>query len=368
MKTILFSLITCFAITAAAQTRDSIYVQFPNDDYWFTRNAIWEIDNFIKPYPPKAVIDITLSGHTDSTGSNQYNLALSIKRAETVLKYLAEKKYNASLISTSVHGFHEPLVAETDDYNKHQNRRVKIVFELDDLVLKSLNEAVSLWDLEFEDVSADNQTDTVHVNNANPSVSIDPKNNNHIISDNTGLGVTIKRDALSCEVFPVVTVSSFNTVADVVSTGMYTISEGKPLESGGFFKITATINNQEVEIADGMDITITIPAEKYDPEMRIFTANTNANGMNWMLRQYGKSSYDQNLRYDETLKAYIVTVNSTGWINLDKYLKEDYYTLKVKSGRLINRNNQLIAASKDRVTAVNMVRKRRKYMTTMARY
>lgn len=367
MKTLLCSLLLCSAVSAFSQTRDSVYVQFSHDEYSLDRNAIWLIDNLIRPYPPNAVTNIWLSGHTDSTGSNQYNMALSVKRAERVSEYLQTKGYTQNTIKKIAVGYHQPLLVEDNDYNRYQNRRVKIVFELNDLVMDSLKKVVDQWDMLVEEIPLNNEIDTLRVNNGNPSITIDPGKSHFIVSENTGIGVCITKDAINCKVFPTISISTYNTVTDIVNTGMFTISDGKPLESGGFFNVTATVNGQEIEINDGMNVTVIIPAENYDPEMRIFTANTNANGMNWEQRRNGKSNYDPNLRYDDSLKAYIVTVTGTGWINLDKKVPGSF-VLKVKSGRLINRNHQLIAASKDRVTAVNLKRKRRIYRGRMAQY
>jgi len=69
-----------------------------------------------------------INGHTDTDGSDDYNLELSLKRAISVRKYLT---YNHSipLSKLKIMGYGEgiPLVENTTVSNKQINRRVEIV-------------------------------------------------------------------------------------------------------------------------------------------------------------------------------------------------------------------------------------------------
>ncbi|HFA49757.1 MAG TPA: hypothetical protein ENJ95_12175 [Bacteroidetes bacterium] len=72
-------------------------------------------------------IDIIVEGHTDNTGAVEYNLDLSIKRAAAVAKILA---YNGVLpyrITPAGKGMHHPIVPNTTDEGKAQNRRVEVI-------------------------------------------------------------------------------------------------------------------------------------------------------------------------------------------------------------------------------------------------
>lgn len=69
---------------------------------------------------------IVLNGHTDATGSNEYNLELSERRAVSVRHYLLAHFpiEDSRLISI---GFGEERLKNTYDPEAAENRRVEIV-------------------------------------------------------------------------------------------------------------------------------------------------------------------------------------------------------------------------------------------------
>jgi outer membrane protein OmpA-like peptidoglycan-associated protein len=70
-------------------------------------------------------IEIELSAHTDSRGSDDYNMKLSDNRARSVMEYILSKGIDAKRLSS--HGYGETVpVAENDtDENRQLNRRVE---------------------------------------------------------------------------------------------------------------------------------------------------------------------------------------------------------------------------------------------------
>ncbi len=70
-------------------------------------------------------IDVT--GHTDRSGSDRYNQALSVRRAEAVRRELVADGVADSLIVTRGVGESDPLVPTADGVREPQNRRVEIV-------------------------------------------------------------------------------------------------------------------------------------------------------------------------------------------------------------------------------------------------
>ncbi|HAI74733.1 MAG TPA: hypothetical protein DCM08_00665 [Microscillaceae bacterium] len=72
---------------------------------------------------PDATIDV--AGHTCDLGSDEDNMVLSVKRAEALKEYLS-KKYEIApdRIKTTGFGEAKPLVPNTDEDNRAQNRRV----------------------------------------------------------------------------------------------------------------------------------------------------------------------------------------------------------------------------------------------------
>ncbi|MBO1073184.1 OmpA family protein [Roseomonas marmotae] len=70
---------------------------------------------------------IEVSGHTDSSGSPQYNQRLSQRRADAVAAELVRLGVQRSEITIRAYGESQPLVATADGVREPQNRRVEIV-------------------------------------------------------------------------------------------------------------------------------------------------------------------------------------------------------------------------------------------------
>ena len=86
--------------------------------------------------------EITVIGHTDRVGSLESNDALSLQRAETVLKLIEQAGIRATVLEVAGRGEREPLVPTADEVEEAQNRRVEI--NLRRQVLATRNEAHAL--------------------------------------------------------------------------------------------------------------------------------------------------------------------------------------------------------------------------------
>jgi OOP family OmpA-OmpF porin len=75
----------------------------------------------LKKYPG---LTVELQGHTDSTGSDSYNLNLSQRRAESVRAYLIEQGVSASQLTAKGYGETQPVADNTTAAGRAQNRRV----------------------------------------------------------------------------------------------------------------------------------------------------------------------------------------------------------------------------------------------------
>ena len=74
----------------------------------------------LKRYPD---LKIEVAGHTDSRGSDAYNLDLSARRAATVLKFLQDGGVTNALSSRGF-GERQPIASNNNDDGRQQNRRV----------------------------------------------------------------------------------------------------------------------------------------------------------------------------------------------------------------------------------------------------
>jgi len=69
---------------------------------------------------------ISVNGHTDDVGSEDYNLKLSQRRAQAVRDYLVKAGLSADILSVEGHGKTLPLVKATTDAARAKNRRVEL--------------------------------------------------------------------------------------------------------------------------------------------------------------------------------------------------------------------------------------------------
>lgn len=74
----------------------------------------------LKRYPD---LQIEVAGHTDSRGSDAYNLDLSSRRAATVLKFLQDGGV-ANALKSRGYGERQPIASNNTDDGRQQNRRV----------------------------------------------------------------------------------------------------------------------------------------------------------------------------------------------------------------------------------------------------
>jgi outer membrane protein OmpA-like peptidoglycan-associated protein len=72
-------------------------------------------------------LHIEIEGHTDSTGSDDYNQRLSERRAESVRAYLVEQHVAPAVVGTAGFGESRPVATNGTAAGRQQNRRVELV-------------------------------------------------------------------------------------------------------------------------------------------------------------------------------------------------------------------------------------------------
>jgi hypothetical protein len=107
----------------------SFMVFFDWDRSNLSQQAVQTIGQAAAAYKSRGSARITATGHTDTSGPESYNMALSLRRANSVKAELVRQGVAADAIAVVGRGESQPLVATGDGVREPQNRRVEIVFD-----------------------------------------------------------------------------------------------------------------------------------------------------------------------------------------------------------------------------------------------
>jgi outer membrane protein OmpA-like peptidoglycan-associated protein len=112
-----------------AAAAPSFMVFFDWDRSNLSEQALNTIRQAAGAYKTKGNARITATGHTDKSGPEAYNMALSLRRANTVKDALVREGVPATAIAVIGRGESQPLVQTADGVREPQNRRVEIVVQ-----------------------------------------------------------------------------------------------------------------------------------------------------------------------------------------------------------------------------------------------
>ena len=86
--------------------------------------TIRNLGNFLEEYPER---NILVEGHTDSIGSDEYNLGLSERRANAVRQALIGLGVSGQRIRIQGVGKMQPVASNATEIGRQQNRRVEVI-------------------------------------------------------------------------------------------------------------------------------------------------------------------------------------------------------------------------------------------------
>jgi OOP family OmpA-OmpF porin len=114
---------------APAVAPPSFMVFFDWDRSNLSQQALNTIRQAADAFKQRGSARITATGHTDTSGPEAYNMALSLRRANAVKDALVRDGVPAQAITVIGRGESNPLVATGDGVREPQNRRVEIVIQ-----------------------------------------------------------------------------------------------------------------------------------------------------------------------------------------------------------------------------------------------
>ena len=101
-------------------------VEFSFDNYSITRSYKVFLDSLKEFIEQHENISVIIEGHTDNVGSEQYNMALSQRRATSVLNYLTEKGIDKKILTAKGLGEVKPIASNANPTGRALNRRTEI--------------------------------------------------------------------------------------------------------------------------------------------------------------------------------------------------------------------------------------------------
>jgi outer membrane protein OmpA-like peptidoglycan-associated protein len=106
----------------------------------YSRTELTKLATILNKYDDT---NILLAGHTDSTGSDEYNLELSRSRAHSVADYLVIQSVNSERFSVHGYGESDPVATNDTEGGRAQNRRVEIAIWANEKLKKVAQEKTS---------------------------------------------------------------------------------------------------------------------------------------------------------------------------------------------------------------------------------
>jgi len=100
-------------------------VFFESDSFELKMESFHQLDEVVRFLKINPSLVIEIGGHTDNVGTEEYNLALSEKRAGSVVQYLKDKGVNESRLSFKGYGFSKPVADNSSENGRELNRRTE---------------------------------------------------------------------------------------------------------------------------------------------------------------------------------------------------------------------------------------------------
>ncbi len=101
-------------------------VNFDFDKATLRQEDVSELDKNVEALKAWGDVNIEVAGHTDSKGSDAYNMELSQQRAEAVRNFLISRGVAADRLTAKGYGESQPVADNATEEGRFKNRRVEL--------------------------------------------------------------------------------------------------------------------------------------------------------------------------------------------------------------------------------------------------
>jgi OmpA-OmpF porin, OOP family len=101
-------------------------IQFDLDKYNIKPEYQPILDEAVSTLKAKPDVKVVISGYTDNSGTAEYNMGLSKRRAKAIYDYFVAKGISASRLQSVGHGLEDPIASNATADGRALNRRVEL--------------------------------------------------------------------------------------------------------------------------------------------------------------------------------------------------------------------------------------------------
>ena len=112
-------------------------ILFAHNSAQLSSTAMQNIEELAKTLKKYGDTNVLIQGHTDATGSDQYNLNLSQRRANSVRAFTTRQGVASNRITTEGFGERMPVASNNTAAGKQANRRVEIAIYANEKLKKA---------------------------------------------------------------------------------------------------------------------------------------------------------------------------------------------------------------------------------------
>ena len=114
------------AAVKRAMVQASDHLEFENDRAIILKGSYGDLESLTNLLLMREELKISLEGHTDSNGTEEYNMRLSQNRVEAVKDFLVANGVAASRIKITYFGESKPIADNKNEEGRSKNRRVEM--------------------------------------------------------------------------------------------------------------------------------------------------------------------------------------------------------------------------------------------------
>ena len=117
------------SMSSNLSNKDIKDIFFDYDAYTLSDDSKSRLQNNASLLKSKKVKKVIIEGHSDERGTNEYNLALGERRAQSTKRYLTALGINSSDIATISFGEEKPICSDQNEECWQKNRRAHFILQ-----------------------------------------------------------------------------------------------------------------------------------------------------------------------------------------------------------------------------------------------